>query len=83
VLQAVISIEELEKLLGDYLYETYGGQQSQLVTMDGKTMRGTIPKGSTQGSHLMAAYLPEEGIVLKQVAVDSKENEISAAPQRS
>jgi predicted transposase YbfD/YdcC len=81
VLQEVISIEELEKLLGNYLYKTYGGQQSRLVTMDGKTMRGTIPKGCRQGIHLMAAYLPEEGVVLRQVVVDSKENEISAAPQ--
>lgn len=81
VLQEVISIEELEKVLVDYLHETYGGQQSQLVTIDGKTMRGTIPKGYTQGVHLLAAYLPEEGIVLKQVMVGSKESEISAAPQ--
>lgn len=81
VLQEVISIEELEKVLVDYLHETYGGQQSQLVTIDGKTMRGTIPKGYTQGVHLLAAYLPEEGIVLKQVMVAGKENEISAAPQ--
>ena len=44
-------------------------------------MRGTIPKGSQQGVHLLAAYLPAEGIVLAQVAVDKKENEISAAPK--
>lgn len=81
VLQEVIAIEELEKVLVDYLHETYGGQQSQLVTIDGKTMRGTIPKGYRQGVHLLAAYLPEEGIVLKQIMVASKENEISAAPQ--
>ena len=31
--------------------------------------------------HLLVAYLPEEGIVLLQVAVDSKENEITAAPK--
>jgi hypothetical protein len=29
----------------------------------------------------MAAYLPEEGIVLAQIAIDSKENEISTAPK--
>ena len=81
VLQEVISIEELEKILGEYLYETYGGQHSHLLTVDGKTMRGTIPKGYTQGVHLMAAYLPEEGVVLKQVEVENYENEISAAPQ--
>jgi predicted transposase YbfD/YdcC len=81
VLQEVVSLEELETIFGHYLHETYGGQESQLIAIDGKTMRGTIPKGSTQGVHLLAAYLPEEGVVLKQVAVATKENEISAAPQ--
>jgi predicted transposase YbfD/YdcC len=81
VLQEVVPLAELEVLFRRYLHETYGGQESQLIAIDGKTMRGTIPKGSTQGVHLLAAYLPEEGVVLKQVAVETKENEISAAPQ--
>jgi predicted transposase YbfD/YdcC len=72
--------EELHKILRLFLHQEYGGQQTVLVTLDGKTMRGTIPKGETRGVHLLAAYLPEEGIVLMQVAVDSKENEHSAAP---
>ena len=80
-LQDVVSLEELETLFRRYLHDTYGGQESRLITIDGKTMRGTIPKGSSQGVHLLAAYLPEEGVVLKQVAVATKENEISAAPQ--
>jgi len=81
VLQDVVPLEELETLFRHYLHDTYGGQESRLITIDGKTMRGTIPKGSSQGVHLLAAYLPEEGVVLKQVAVATKENEISAAPQ--
>lgn len=81
VLQDIISVDELETLFSQYLHETYGGQQSVLITIDGKTMRGTIPKGSQQGVHLLAAYLPAEGVVLKQVEVTAKENEISAAPQ--
>ncbi len=81
VLQDVVPLDELETLFRRYLHDTYGGQESRLITIDGKTMRGTIPKGSTQGIHLLAAYLPEEGVVLKQVAVATKENEISAAPQ--
>jgi predicted transposase YbfD/YdcC len=81
ILSEVVSTAELQKILNQCLYESFGGQQSQLVSMDGKTMRGTIPKGGQQGVHLMAAYLPEEGIVLAQIAVDSKENEISAAPK--
>jgi predicted transposase YbfD/YdcC len=81
ILQEIVSLEELEKIFKQYLHKTYGGQVSVLITIDGKTMRGTIPKGYTQGVHLFAAYLPEEGVVLKQVEVGCKENEISAAPQ--
>ena len=53
----------------------------EVVAIDGKTLRGTIPKGESQGVHLLAAYLPREGIVLMQVEVDGKENEIVAAPR--
>lgn len=81
VLEKIVSLEQLEKILNRYLHETYGGQESELLTMDGKAMRGTIPKGSTRGVHLLAVYLPSEGIVLKQVEVGVKENEISAAPK--
>lgn len=54
---------------------------SIVLAIDGKSVRGTIPTGSTQGLHLMAAYLPLQGVVLAQVAVDSKTNEIVAAPK--
>jgi predicted transposase YbfD/YdcC len=52
-----------------------------LIALDGKTLRGTIPAGQSQGVHLLAAYLPAEGMVLVQIAVESKENEIVAAPK--
>ena len=80
-LQGITDEEELQTHLKRYLHQQYGGMTSILVTIDGKTLRGTIPKGSTQGVHLLAAYLPAEGIVLMQVAVETKENEISAAPK--
>ena len=50
------------------------------VALDGKTIRGTIPRGQTRGVHLLAAYVPQQGVVLLQVAVGSKENEIVSAP---
>jgi predicted transposase YbfD/YdcC len=49
------------------------------VCLDGKALRGTIAAGRTRGVHLLAAYLPAQGIVLMEVAVDGKENEIVAA----
>ena len=80
ILGDVLLQEELEATLRQYLHEQYGGQSSVLVAVDGKTMRGTIPKGMTQGVHLLTAYLVEEGIVLKQVEVLPEQNEISTAP---
>ena len=51
------------------------------VWLDGKTLRGTIPAGQSQGVHLLAAYVPEQGVVLMQMQVGEKTNEISVAPQ--
>jgi predicted transposase YbfD/YdcC len=54
--------------------------QSVLVSIDGKTVRGTIAAPAMRGAHLLAAYLPQEGIVLLQVAAGDKTNEIGVAP---
>jgi predicted transposase YbfD/YdcC len=79
-LTETVEAMELHTVFKRFLHQAYGGQQSILVTLDGKTLRGTIPKGESRGVHLLAAYLPEEGVVLMQVAVDSKESELTAAP---
>lgn len=81
VLGEVISQEELQRAFNHFLLAEFGGQRSVLVAIDGKTMRGTIPTGGSNGVHLLAAYLPEEGVVLAQVAVEAKANEIVAAPR--
>ena len=72
---------ELQEVCRQFLHEAYGGQQTALVAIDGKTMRGTIPPGSSQGVHLLSAYLPEEGVTLAQEAVANHENELVAAPK--
>lgn len=77
---AVVS-SELLPVLNQFLHETQGGQQSEQICLDGKSLRGTIPSGKTQGEHLLAAFLPAEGVVLAQEAVESKENELVAAPK--
>jgi predicted transposase YbfD/YdcC len=76
---SAISPAELDQQLNAFLRQQ--GGHSVLIAVDGKTLRGTIPAGQSQGLHLLAAYLPAEGIVLMQMAVESKENEIVAAPK--
>lgn len=76
---AAIDVEELERVTGAFFARQYTGDVT--VTLDGKVLRGTIPAGETQGVHLLAAYVPEEGVVLMQVEVEGKSNEITAAPR--
>ncbi len=80
VLGGAIEVTEFEATIHEFLSQRPGVGQSVLIALDGKTLRGTIPSGQTRGLHLLAAYLPGEGIVLFQVAVESKTNEIGAAP---
>lgn len=53
---------------------------SGIIVVDGKTVRGTIPHGHTSSVHLVAAYVPASGVVLAQMAVARKENEIVVVP---
>jgi len=79
VLGQAVDIDEFEVTVGTFLSQSMG--ESVTIAIDGKTLRGTIEPGETQGVHLLAAYVPDEGIVLLQMEVESKENEIVAAPR--
>lgn len=71
---------EVEQILGNF-FARQQRDNNTTISIDGKVLRGTIPLGETQGTHLLAAYVPETGVVLMQVEVECKDNEIVAAPQ--
>lgn len=80
ILADVVNVEEIENLSREYLSgKKFFGKQV-LVAMDGKVLRGTLDD-QQQGTYLLAAYLPSQGIVLMQVAMEGKGSEIPAAPQ--
>ncbi len=83
VLGTAVDIAALEHVLREIVYPPTAevpARASIMVALDGKTLRGTIPLGQTQGVHLVAAYLPHEGVVVAQLEVHAKENEIVVAP---
>jgi predicted transposase YbfD/YdcC len=76
----VVDEDEFERLArAHFRYRGEAGYQV-VISMDGKVVRGTIDTEVSEGLCLLAVYLPGEGITLAQVAVESKENEITAAP---
>lgn len=80
VLAQAVEAEQLDAAVGAFFRALPDVGHSVVVSIDGKAVRGTIPAGASRGEHLLAAYLPQEGIVLVQVAVGEKQNEISVAP---
>lgn len=81
VLADGVAVADLDQHVSAFLSQQRRTGRSVLIALDGKTMRGTIATGQSQGVHLLAAYVPAQGIVLVQVAVSNKENEIVAAPK--
>jgi len=78
IMADVIKAEELELVVSDFLTgKQYFGKQV-MVSMDGKVLRGTLNEAQ-EGVYLLAAYLPAQGLVLMEVAVEGKGKEIPAA----
>lgn len=82
VLGTAVEVQALEATLVAYLEGVWAREPGDgycCAALDGKTLRGTLRLGGG-GVHLLAIYLPTEGLVLAQTEVETKANEISAAP---
>jgi predicted transposase YbfD/YdcC len=80
ILEEIVSIEELEQASNLFVSEKKYFGKKVLVSIDGKVVCGTLDDFQN-GTYLLAAYLPNEGLVLMQVAVEGKGSEIPAAPK--
>src|SRR5712692_9157811 len=84
VLGQGVEPSEVEEIVGQFFRQatrtTRHTRGSIQLAIDGKTLRGTIPLGATEGVHLLAAYLPQQGVVLAQMNVEHKGREITFAP---
>ena len=80
IMEQVVNWEELEELVSQVLSGRRYFGKHVLVAIDGKVMRGTLNE-KQEGVYLLAAYLPGEGIVLMEVAIQGKGQEIETAPQ--
>jgi predicted transposase YbfD/YdcC len=74
----------VEQIVGAFFADTLkasGAKRGSIqLALDGKSLRGTIPLGETEGVHLLALYHPQQGVVLAQMNVQKKGREITFAP---
>lgn len=73
-----LDADGLDRDIGEWLVQLYalGGRA---VAVDGKTLRGGYD-GQKPAPHLLSAILHQEAVVLGQLAVDEKTNEIPKLP---
>lgn len=65
-----------------WVAELWGSPPERHIAIDGKTLRRSFDRAMGQSPvHSVAAYASEQGLVLAQVSVAAKENEIVAIPK--
>lgn len=80
---AVISpkvLQQLQLQWQEMLNSNEGEKLIKILSIDGKTMRGS-GREDKKALHIVSAWSKEEGICLGQVTVNEKSNEITAIPQ--
>jgi hypothetical protein len=81
ILQDTVKPEDLERLLSEFHQSQLENGEEIVLSIDGKTMKGTISSGQMRGIHFLSIYVPDQGLVLAEAEVDRKENEIVVAPK--
>ena len=78
---ARIEPHALQQCFQDWVTEIARNTGGQIISIDGKTMRGSYDRLSEQSAlHIVSAWANENRLMLGQMKVDSKSNEITAIP---
>lgn len=80
VFQAVLSAVEFEQLLVAY-HQQSGADIGELLALDGKALKGTRRADQEPGAYVVSVYDGQTQRVLVQDVVETKENELVAAPR--
>ncbi len=78
---AQIEPEALQRCFQRWVKEIVKDTGGQVIPIDGKTMRGSYDRTSNQSAlHVVSAWASTHRLMLGQMKVDSKSNEIKAIP---
>lgn len=70
-----------ESCFTDWINSLEGITKEQLVGIDGKTIRGAKENGKKSPVHMVSAWASDSELVLGQLKVSEKSNEITAIPE--
>jgi len=72
---------KFEECFRKWVDSILSGHKGQLIGIDGKTVRGAKSNGVKSPVHMVSAWANESNLVLGQVRVKEKSNEITAIPE--
>jgi len=74
--------EQLQQCFLNWVQTVFNITDGQLISLDGKTLRGSYKRGGKQGMiHMVSAWASQNRLVLGQRKVSEKSNEITAIPE--
>lgn len=76
-----IAPDQLEKCFVHWISSIGSIKAGEVISLDGKTIRGAKLHGKKSFVHMVSAWANEAGLSLGQVKVDEKSNEITAIPK--
>ena len=80
---AIIKPKEFEKCFTNWAKSVINVEEQEIVSVDGKTLRGTQDKEDNRNViHMVSAWANHAGVVLGQIRVDEKSNEIRLFPKK-
>jgi len=80
VFHTILDEAEFDRMAQAYSQQEQTGS-GKVLSMDGKALRGTRIAEQERSDQVLSVYDPQDQLVLAQEAVDTKENEIVAAPR--
>lgn len=74
--------DQLQQCFLNWVQAVFNITDGQLISLDGKTLRGSYECGGKQGMiHMVSAWASQNRLVLGQRKVNEKSNEITALPE--
>ncbi len=78
---AALDADEFENCFLSWVKSIHQRTHGEVISIDGKTMRGSRKQGCKTATHIVSAWADENELVLGQIKVEEKSNEITAIPK--
>lgn len=79
---AAIDNEQFSRCFSNWVADLAELTSGEVIAIDGKTVRRSVDKASAKAAiHMVSAWAQQNSLVLGQVKVDEKSNEITAIPK--